>query len=195
MSANGTDDGDHREVVAPGEAPADRPHPSHYERIGGGPAIRTVVDRFYRLVLDDEELRPYFEVDMARLKRHQAALLTQVLGGPAGYQGRDLGKAHAGLAITGAHYRKVVNYLTGVLWITQVPSDVISDVAGVLASAEAQIVGADRELDGDADPGIGPASPAPAAIPASETEPTLPQGAAADQAAATPTGPGPTGIA
>jgi hemoglobin len=114
--------------------------PSHYQRIGGGPAIRGVVDRFYGLLLEDAELRPYFEVDMPRLKRHQAALLAQVLGGPGDYVGRDLGDAHASLAIPADHYRKVVNYLTGVLYISQVPSDIIGDVGQVLASLESQIV-------------------------------------------------------
>ncbi len=135
--------------------------PSHYARIGGGPAIRAAVDKFYQLLLDDPELRPYFTGDLARLKRHQAALLTEVLGGPAGYRGRDLGEAHAPLAITAEHYRKVGNYLTGVLWILQVPEDIIADVAAVVGSLHDQIVAGT------------PARPAahsaaPAAVPAAE---------------------------
>lgn len=72
------------------------PEPSSYERVGGAEGLRDLVDTFYRRVLDDDHLRPYFAgTDMVRLKRHQAALLTKVLGGPDGHAGRDLGIAHA----------------------------------------------------------------------------------------------------
>ena len=55
---------------------------SHYDRVGGRPAIREVVERFYVRVLDDAELAPYFtDADMAQVKRHQVLLLSQVLGG------------------------------------------------------------------------------------------------------------------
>ena len=33
---------------------------SHYDRVGGKPAIREVVEQFYARVLDDDELAPYF---------------------------------------------------------------------------------------------------------------------------------------
>ena len=33
---------------------------SDYERVGGAPAIRAVVDRFYELVLQDERLVSFF---------------------------------------------------------------------------------------------------------------------------------------
>jgi hemoglobin len=48
-----------------------------YARIGGAPAVRAVVDRFYERLLADAELRVYFaglgEEAMAGLRRHQAA--------------------------------------------------------------------------------------------------------------------------
>ena len=51
--------------------------------LAGGPAVSAVVNDFYERVLGDPQLVPYFEgVDMARLKRHQVLLVTQVLGGP-----------------------------------------------------------------------------------------------------------------
>jgi hemoglobin len=77
---------------------------SHYDRVGGQPAIREVVEQFYARVLADEELAPYFvDADVTQVKRHQVLLLSQVLGGPAEYDGRDLGEAHRGLGITSDH--------------------------------------------------------------------------------------------
>jgi hemoglobin len=85
---------------------------SDYERVGGGPAIRAVVDRFYELVLQDDRLVSFFtDSNMTQLKRHQVLLISQVLGGPANYDGRDLRQAHAGLRISRADFDVVVAYL------------------------------------------------------------------------------------
>jgi len=109
-----------------------------YARVGGAPAVRAVVDRFYERVLADAELRPYFaglDADaLAGLRRHQVAMVSQVLGGPREYTGRELGEAHQGLAITDHAYRRVMHLLVGTLWEFQVPEDIIFDVGELLAS-------------------------------------------------------------
>ncbi|HEU4423145.1 MAG TPA: group 1 truncated hemoglobin [Pilimelia sp.] len=114
-----------------------------YDRIGGAPAIREAVDRFYRRLLDDPELAGYFEGDLSGLKRHQAALLTQVLGGPVQYEGRDLTEAHESLAISKAHFQRVVFYLVGTLWELGAPMDVIMATGETVASLESRIVTAE----------------------------------------------------
>jgi hemoglobin len=126
---------------------------SAYRRLGGAATVRTAVDRFYALVLDDDELRPYFPADLTSLKRHQVALLTQVLGGPGRHEGRDMAAAHAALHVTGAHFDRVVDYLVGTLWILHAPADIIAAVAQAVTGLRADIVA-------EPDPG---AVPAPAA--------------------------------
>ena len=60
---------------------------SDYAAVGGAPAIAAVVERFYQLVLGDERLRGFFDgVEMVRLKRHQVALVSQVMGGAGSFQ-------------------------------------------------------------------------------------------------------------
>lgn len=87
-----------------------------YDSIGGADALRVAVDRFYLKVLGDPQLAPYFEgKDVSAIKRHQVLLLTTVLGGPEAYDGRDLGRAHAGLAVTGGDYDRTVAHLVEVL--------------------------------------------------------------------------------
>jgi hemoglobin len=120
---------------------------SDYETIGGASAIGKVVDRFYQRVIGDEHLAPYFaSVDMLRLKRHQTLLLSQVLGGPANYDGRDLAVAHADLGITDDDYGRVANYLAETLREAGVDDDLVGRVVGVLGSVKEQIVidGADE---------------------------------------------------
>ncbi len=112
-----------------------------YDRIGGGPAVRQVVERFYALVLADPALSPFFEnADLARLKRHQALLISQVLGGPAEYEGRALAQAHSGMGITKDDFGRVVLHLVVALREARVPQEIIGRVGEVLGGTEADVV-------------------------------------------------------
>jgi hemoglobin len=114
---------------------------SYYDQIGGAPIVKEAVDRFYRLVLDDVELAPYFTaIDVAQLKAHQVRLLSHVLGGPNEYQGRELATAHGELGITQTHYNKVGDYLTGVLTTMGAGEEIVAAVGATLAGVQSQIV-------------------------------------------------------
>ncbi len=114
---------------------------SDYERVGGGPAVRAVVERFYELVLSDERLAGFFAgTDMSALKRHQALLIAQVMGGPADYDGHDLRQAHAGLGVGRGDFALVVTLLGQALSEAGVDDDVIERVRDVLAGTEDDIV-------------------------------------------------------
>jgi hemoglobin len=119
---------------------------SLYETLGGAEPLRAAVERFYEKVLGDPQLQHYFEdVDIPRLKRHQFLLFSQVLGGPARYDGRALGEAHAALDIADADYDRVVEHLIGTLRELNVDGSVISGVEGVVAGVRSDIVRADAE--------------------------------------------------
>jgi truncated hemoglobin YjbI len=108
---------------------------SFYARIGAEPAVTEAVDRLYRVILADDRLSPYFDgVDIAQLKLHMIALLSQVLGGPEAYSGRALRLAHAGLDITREHYDLVGAYLVGVLAGLGADDEILDAVRGVLAA-------------------------------------------------------------
>jgi hemoglobin len=114
-----------------------------YVRVGGGPAIKQVVDQLYTWILADDQLSPYFErVTVESLKRHMAALLAQVLGGPAEYGGRDLGFAHTGLNITPEHYTRVVDLALASLFLAHAPREIVTAVEETLEAVRPQIVGA-----------------------------------------------------
>jgi hemoglobin len=114
---------------------------SDYDAIGGGPAVSAVVNDFYVRVLSDPQLAPYFEgVDIARLKRHQVLLVTQVLGGPNAYDGRPLDEAHEGLGINHDDFAKVAGHMTAALRDAGVPEDVIMRAMAAIAATEPDIV-------------------------------------------------------
>jgi hemoglobin len=117
--------------------------PSDYDRVGGAAAVRQVVDRFYELVLDDAILAAYFtDTDLLRLKRHQVLLVSQVLGGPANYDGRDLREAHAGMDIGPEQFGLVVSYLAQSMDEAGVEPEIIDRVGATLAATEHDVVAA-----------------------------------------------------
>ncbi len=114
---------------------------SDYEVVGGGPAVSAVVNDFYERVLRDPQLAPYFEgVDLPRLKRHQVLLVTQVLGGPIGYDGRPLDEAHHGLGITRDDFAAVVGHLAAAMKDAGVPDDIIARAGAAVVATEPDIV-------------------------------------------------------
>lgn len=98
---------------------------SDYVIVGGAPAIKVVVDDFYERVLGDDQLAPYFKgVDLARLKGHQAAFISEVMGGPKQYAGRTIVEAHRGRGITEDAFSRVAVHLLAALNAAGVPEDI-----------------------------------------------------------------------
>jgi hemoglobin len=97
--------------------------------------MQLVTSAFYRRVLSDDLLAPYFAgVDMDRQVVMLAEFLAMAFGGPHAYTGRDLRTAHAGLhGLTDSHFDHVVNHLTSTLRDYGVAE---GDVATVAAVAE-----------------------------------------------------------
>lgn len=114
--------------------------PTIYEQLGAE-AIRAAVDRFYHLVVADPQLAGYFaDVDLTALKRHQAALLTQVTGGPVEYAGRDLADVHQPLHIPTEDFLLVVGHLVATLQELGVGADLIDGIVTALAAHQDEIV-------------------------------------------------------
>lgn len=58
---------------------------THYERLGGAPAIRKLVFHFYNLVEKHPVLKPIFPDDLTETRQKQYWFLTQFFGGPPLY--------------------------------------------------------------------------------------------------------------
>ncbi|GAB3807250.1 group I truncated hemoglobin [Micromonospora zhanjiangensis] len=117
------------------------PAASHYERIGGAASVKAAVELFYKRVLADPDLAPYFgDTDMEQQRRHMVLMLTTVLGGPNNYAGRSLPEAHKPLHIPDEHYDKVGAHLVGTLTELGVPADILGAVQDILAQVRDQVV-------------------------------------------------------
>ncbi|MEO8126323.1 MAG: group 1 truncated hemoglobin [Bryobacteraceae bacterium] len=112
-----------------------------YQRLGGEQAFQGIVAEFYRRVLADASLAPFFaRVDMRALQDHQRAFLIQVLGGPGHYLGRDMKSAHAGLKIQKRDFYAVADHLINALTVMGVDEETVGEVVDRLEPLSREIV-------------------------------------------------------
>ena len=89
---------------------------SLYDQLGGEATVNLAVEKFYKKVLNNEELIEFFEeVNMEKLRQHQKNFITLVLGGPNEYKGRDMRKADEHLKLNDRHFDIVVGHLVSTL--------------------------------------------------------------------------------
>ena len=86
-----------------------------FHKIGGDDAVKALVELFYSKIMVDSRINYFFSgVDMATLKRHQAAFVAFALGGRPDYTGRTMKHAHARLVELGlndTHFNAVAEHL------------------------------------------------------------------------------------
>lgn len=118
---------------------------SLFDKYGGFETIAKLVYEFYRKVLKDIELKPYFKnSNMDQLMEHQAKFLSHILGGPDEYAGRELKEAHKTLNITDEHFELVAEYLEETLDEGGVEDDDVKTIMGIVASVKNLIVRDDK---------------------------------------------------
>ena len=143
--------GGQSDVAVAEEAPA-KPKENEktlYEKIGGEAAVNAAVDLFYRKVLADDDLAPFFEtVDMEEQHKKQKAFLTMAFGGPNSYSGADMTKAHAKLVKMGMgekHFNLVMSHLGATLTELEVPADLIKQAADIAMSVKDDVLKGEPE--------------------------------------------------
>jgi hemoglobin len=129
-------------TTTPEDAPTVECEPlSLYEAIGGRAALRAAVDVFYRRLLADPQLAPFFPDGVG--VRHRAFLVTalgEALGGPERYRGPFLADAHRHLGITGAQFDRAAGHLSNALDELAVPWALADRVIAIVAGLRPVIV-------------------------------------------------------
>ena len=129
-----------------GGAAAAEARASLYERLGGMPAIRAVVNDFVGRILADERVNHWFAhaasdpEHAAAYKSKLADFICQGTGGPCHYTGADMLAAHKGRGVTEQAFAAVVEDLTATLERLHVPQKEKADLMGILAPMKAAIV-------------------------------------------------------
>lgn len=112
-----------------------------YEKFGGHEGIRGVVDTFYKSVLSNPDVSPFFsETNMKKQKEHQTNFIGYVLGGPNKYTGRGMREAHAHLNLTDKEFNIIANLLAEALRFHGVPENDVSAVLKKVASTHDDVL-------------------------------------------------------
>ena len=100
--------------------------PSLFERLGGEPVLRAVIDEFVDRVFADVMIGFHFRgADPARIKRFEYQFAAGFLGAPGAYEGRPLDVAHAPHPITGGQFHRRLQILREVLAAHGVAPEVV----------------------------------------------------------------------
>lgn len=114
-----------------------------YELIGGRSTIKTATDVFYKRVLEDDELQPFFKrVDMAHLRSRQIMFVSMLLGGRV-YTGKDLHDVHGRSrehGLSDAHFDLFLKHFRAALEEAGVKSENADKVTKLLERKRATIL-------------------------------------------------------
>lgn len=119
--------------------------PSLYERLGGAAAVNAAVDLFYKKIMADGALSPFFaKSDIKQQIGKQRMFLTYAFGGSPNYDGRKLRDAHAEAVRNGlsdSHFNAVAGHLQTTLQELGVAPGLIGEVMAIAASTRNEVLG------------------------------------------------------
>ncbi|MFN0042342.1 MAG: chemotaxis protein CheW [Alphaproteobacteria bacterium] len=124
-----------------------------YDRLGGMGVIDAAVELFYKRVMADPELKPFFQgVNMDVVQVQQVAFLAQAFGGPQGFDGPDQMEVHKEMAargLNGAHFDAAALHLEAALKQMEVSEDMAAEIFALAANARAAVLGEAGRAVGD----------------------------------------------
>jgi hemoglobin len=113
-----------------------------YERIGGEPALRALIDDFVNRAFDDIMIGFFFRgVDRRRIQELEFQHAAELLGAPVRYRGRPLAQAHAQHRILGGQFARRKELLRQTLADHGVPEDIAAAWLAHTESLRAHITG------------------------------------------------------
>ena len=113
-----------------------------YERIGGEPGLRAIIEDFVDRMFDDIMIGFFFRgVDRRRIKELEFQHAAEHLGGPLRYRGRPLPEAHSKHRILGGQFARRKELLRQTLADHGAPPDVAEAWLGHTESLRALITG------------------------------------------------------
>ena len=114
---------------------------SLYQRLGGYPAIKAMMDDFVGNVAADKRINRFFaKTDIPRLKQNLVDQICSGTGGPCIYTGRDMKSAHAGMGVASGHFNALVQDLQKTLRKFKVPKKEQGELLAVLGPMKKDIV-------------------------------------------------------
>lgn len=122
-------------------AAAQRAVPSLYARMGGQPALDSIVADALVRVAADPRIAPRFQHADAVLGQHLIDLLCERSGGPCTYRGRNMADAHEGMHISDTEFDALMAAVGAALVQREVPVRERGEALGILRQMKGAIVG------------------------------------------------------
>lgn len=115
-----------------------------FDKYGGTPTVSSVVKAFYKDILQNPRLKPYFSgVATEKLIHHQIIFISQLLGKPVNEKlnnDRAMKMVHAGKRISESAFLEVTEVLKNVLVVHQMEKDDIAAVMSLILGFKSAIV-------------------------------------------------------
>jgi hemoglobin len=115
-----------------------------YETIGGNRTIWAATESFYRRVLEDVNLRPFFDsADMAHLQAEQSMFVSMLLGAQVVFTGKEIGAAHAearARGLTDSHFDAFLKHFRAALDEVGVAPDKADKVMAALETKRSLVL-------------------------------------------------------
>lgn len=107
-----------------------------FDMIGGRLTINAAVDLFYKKVLADESLRPFFRrAGVEHLRARQSMFVSMLLGGKTIYTGKDIRAAHnqaREMGMNESHFKMFLNHFRAALEEVGVQGDRVEQIIKLL---------------------------------------------------------------
>jgi hemoglobin len=115
-----------------------------YDLIGGRQTVWAATESFYRRVLADGTLLPFFKsTDIAQLRARQSMFISMLLGGRVVYTGKDIHAAHAHAREQGLndeHFDRFVKHFVEALREVGVETGKVEKVAKLLEDRRSAVL-------------------------------------------------------
>ena len=113
-----------------------------YDRLGGLPTIRLIVDDFVGRVGSDTRINRFFkDSNVALVKERFTHLFCELSGGPCTYLGADMKNSHSGMGIRNADFDAVIEDANATLDKLKVSGREKDEFLALLRSMRKDIVG------------------------------------------------------
>lgn len=142
-----------RKDIVEGKKPETKPESkpeakkSLWDRLGGEPAVKKVVDDFVTLVAVDKDANfdrsgkvKLDDKKIADLKKSLVDMISSVTGGPLEYKGKSMKEAHKGMGITEAEFDAAAKDLRKALELNNVKEEEIKELLAIIAGTKKDIV-------------------------------------------------------
>ena len=115
-----------------------------FEKIGGKNTVEKAAKILYVNILRDDRLKRFFDdTDMKKQERMMGAFLTNILGGPSLYTGKNMRRAHAGSVKSGLsdeHVNAMMECVSATLRELKIEADTISEVISTIEKYRGDIL-------------------------------------------------------